>query len=285
MGAVVGLTGGVGVVMILASFVYPLDDVAERPPARSRGQVLLAEAGMGSLNSRSLVSACLGCGLIVGLVMTAVSGAWVIGAAFAVMGAYLPVALLRSRARKRRGELRALWPDVIDGIASAVRAGMSLPEALAALGTRGPESLREPFALFAADYRASGAFNEALDRLKERLADPTGDRIVETLRMARDVGGRDLGRMLRTLSGFLREEGRARAELETRQGWVVNAARVAAAGPWLLLLLLSFRSEAVQAYQSVAGMVVLAVGAGATVFAYRCMVRIGRLPEEARVLQ
>ena len=53
--------------------------------------------------------------------------------------------------------------------------------------------------------------------------------------MAREVGGTDLGRLLRTLSAFLREDARTRAELETRQGWTVNAARLAVAAPWIVL--------------------------------------------------
>jgi hypothetical protein len=36
---------------------------------------------------------------------------------------------------------------------------------------------------------------------------------------------------------------RTRAELETRQGWVVDAARLAVAAPWVLLGLLSIRTE------------------------------------------
>jgi hypothetical protein len=60
----------------------------------------------------------------------------------------------------------------------------------------------------------------------------------------------DLGRPLRTLSSFLRDDARTRAELETRQGWVVNAARLAVAAPWLLLGLLSLQTESVRAYNA-----------------------------------
>jgi tight adherence protein B len=160
-----------------------------------------------------------------------------------------------------------------------------LPEALTQIGVRGPEALRRPFQRFGEDYRATGRFAECLDRLKERLADPVGDRIVESLRMAREVGGTDLGRLLRTLSTFLREDARTRAELETRQGWSVNAARLALAAPWALLGLLSLRPEAVEAYNSATGALVLAFGGGISLVAYRLMIRIGRLPEEQRVLR
>ena len=103
--------------------------------------------------------------------------------------------------------------------------------------------------------------------------------------MAREVGGTDLGRLLRTLSGFLREDARTRAELETRQGWTVNAARLALAAPWLILLLLSTKPQAVEAYNQPAGAVVLVAGGAVSFVAYRVMIRIARLPVERRVLR
>ena len=146
--------------------------------------------------------------------------------------------------------LRDLWPDAVDNIASGVRAGLALPEALSQLGQRGPEELRPAFRAFGEDYRTTGRFHECLDRLKERLSDPVGDRLVESLRIAREVGGSDLGRLLRTLSTFLREDARTRAELETRQGWTVNAARLAVGAPWIVLALMATRRESVQAYST-----------------------------------
>ena len=208
-----------------------------------------------------------------------------IAACFAVMATAAPVALVRRRARQRRARLRDLWPDAVDNITSAVRAGLALPEALAQLGERGPEELRPPFRRFAADYRLTGRFADCLDQLKDRLSDPVGDRLVESLRIARDVGGTDLGRLLRTLSGFLREDARTRAELEARQSWTVNAARLAAAAPWIVLAMLSTNPESVAAYASPLGAAVLAVGAVVTVVAYWSMMRLGRLPEDHRVLR
>ncbi len=192
---------------------------------------------------------------------------------------------MRRRRAQRSVELREVWPEAVDNLASGVRAGLSLPEALTQLGVRGPEQLRSAFRRFGEDYRATGRFGESLDRLKRNLADPVGDRVVEALRMAREVGGTDLGRLLRTLSTFLREDARTRAELETRQGWTVNAARLALAAPWVLLLLLSSRPNAVAAYNTAAGAVVLLAGGGVSLLAYRVMVRIARLPTERRVLR
>lgn len=285
MGAVVGLLFGLGAFLIWRSTLPPTAARVGRVGRRERTGDLLTQAGVEGVTPGALAVACIGVGTAVLTVMYAVSRAPAIAGAFGLMAGYAPVGLVRYRARQRRGERRDLWPEVVDNLASGVRAGLSLPEALTQVGLRGPAELRRPFERFGEDYRATGRFYDCLDRLKAALADPVGDRIVESLRMAREVGGSDLGRLLRTLSAFLREDARTRAELETRQGWTVNAARLAVAAPWIVLGLLALRPQAVTAYNSAAGLAVLAIGGGLCVVAYRVMVRIGRLPDEERVLR
>lgn len=286
-GAFLGLVLGSGLACIWWSF-WP----REVPDHRVRGRGVLArlEDDLVLAGARGVGPAGLLVGTVIGgavafLVSLAITRVSTVALAFAVMGLYLPLGWVRARARRRRGRLREVWPDVIDHVASAVRAGLALPEALVQLSERGPEELREPFARFADDYRASGRFGDSLDRLKARLSDPVADRLVEALRIAREVGGSDLGRLLRTLSTFLREDARSRAELEARQSWTVNAARLALAAPWVVLLLLATRGSALQAYQSATGVLVLVVGGVASVLAYLLMLRMGRLPEEQRVLR
>jgi tight adherence protein B len=285
MGALVGLLFGLGLFLVWRSFGPPAPPKPHKETRRDRVAEMLAQAGIESVTPGALFASCIGVGGFVLIAMLAVSRSPAIALAFGLIASSAPYGLVRYRQRQRRAELRDLWPEVVDNLASGVRAGLSLPEALTQVGVRGPEELRRPFARFGEDYRATGRFYESLDRLKAGLADPVGDRIVESLRMARDVGGTDLGRLLRTLSAFLREDARTRAELETRQGWTLNAARLAVAAPWIILALLSLRPEAVDAYNTPQGLVVLAVGGGVCLFAYRLMVRIGRLPHEDRVLR
>jgi len=285
VGSLPGLLFGLGVFLVWRSFEPPAPPRPGRVTRRERAADLLAQAGIETVTPGALLASCVGVGTVVLVLMYVVSRSPAIALAFAVMASYAPVALVKYRARQRRSELRDLWPEIVDNLASGVRAGLSLPEALTQVGLRGPAELRRPFQRFGEDYRATGRFYQCLDRLKAGLADPVGDRIVESLRMAREVGGTDLGRLLRTLSAFLREDARTRAELETRQGWTINAARLAVAAPWIVLALLSLRPEAVDAYNSAAGLVVLLIGGGLCLVAYRVMVRIGRLPEEERVLR
>jgi tight adherence protein B len=286
MGALLGLLLGVGLLLVWewSQGPRPARSVRAGRPT-DRLAELIARAGIESVSPGALLASCLGCGVVVGLLFLGVSRTLTVAIAFALFAGYLPLALVRYRARKRREELRELWPDAVDNLASAVRAGLSLPEALSQLGERGPAALRRSFLRFGEDYRATGRFGESLDRLKVSLADPTGDRIVESLRIAREVGGGDLGRLLRTLSAFLREDNRTRSELVTRQGWTVNGARLAVAAPWVVLALLALSTPAVQAYDDPRGAFVLAGGGAVCVVAYRLMLRIGRLPEEQRVLR
>ena len=285
MGVLVGLMFGLGCFLVLRAGASPAAPPDETGGWRTRTQDLLLQAGIDGVSPTQLVAASFGLSFVVFVLMLGVSRVPVIAVCFAAFAAATPTAVVRGRHRKRAHELRELWPEAVDNLASGIRAGLSLPEALAALGVRGPEPLRAPFDRFAADYRATGRFGECLDRLKANLADPVGDRVVESLRMAREVGGTDLGRLLRTLSAFLREDARTRAELETRQGWTVSAARLALGAPWALLLLLSTRPAAVEAYRSTAGAVVLAGGGAVSFVAYRVMLRIAQLPTEQRVLR
>ena len=283
MGALIGLIAGIGLVLLVWTFGDP--DWRPRPRERRDGlKGLLARAGLDEVTPGGLAGLCVGAFVLATFALTAVSGVLSIGLVFGVLAAVLPIAVLRGRARRRLREHAELWPDAVDNLASAVRAGLSLPESLVQLGERGPEGLRAPFIRFGRDYQVTGRFDESLDLLKARLADPVGDRVIEALRIARDVGGGDLGRMLRALSGFLRDDLRTRGELESRQSWTVNGARLAVVAPWAVLLAMSFQREVVARYASTAGVVVLIVGAVLCVVAYRLMLWIGRLPSERRVL-
>jgi tight adherence protein B len=281
VGPLLGLLLGLGVVLILQSRSTPRTAGGS---VDARLRELLLQAGIEGVSPAQLVGASLGLGLVTLVLVLGTSGVPIIGLAFGLFASLIPLTLVRRRRGQRAIELREVWPEAVDNLASAVRAGLSLPEALTQLGIRGPEQLRSAFTRFGEDYRATGRFTDSLDALKAALADPVGDRVVEALRMAREVGGNDLGRLLRTLSTFLREDARTRAELETRQGWTVNAARLALGAPWALLLLLSTQPSAVAAYNQPAGAVVLVVGGGISFVAYRIMLGIARLPVERRVL-
>ena len=285
MTAVIGAGLGAGFFLIWWS-LWAEPRKGGRPTRRVRRlDELLLRAGIEAVSAGGLVAASVGVGAVVFLAVLVLTGSPPIAACFGLFGSLLPVGVVRWRARRRAASLRELWPDVVDHLRSAIRAGLSLPEAISQLGENGPTELRQAFIAFSDDYRAGARFDDALGRLKVRLADPVADRIVEALRMTRDVGGSDLGRLLGTLAEFLRDSARTRSELEARQSWTINAARLAVAAPWLVLMLLATRPEAVRAYNTATGAGVLIGGLVVSVVCYRIMLRIGALPQDERVLR
>lgn len=284
MAPLLGVLAGSGLFLIWwSAWVQP--DPVKRPRRPSRLEDLIRSAGIDKVSAPGLVATCFGLAAFVSLIFFAVTRSWPISACFGLFGGWLPMAVVRWRARKRTAVLRQLWPDVVDHLRSAIRAGLSLPEALIQLSEKGPEELRHVFRDFGSDYRSGGQFDPALNRLKERLADPVADRIIEALRLTREVGGSDLGRLLGTLGEFLRESARTRSELEARQSWTISAARLAVAAPWIVMVLLASRPEAVMAYNTAVGAAVLLGGLLVSVICYSIMLRIGALPEDERVLR
>jgi tight adherence protein B len=285
MGALIGLLAGIGLLLIWRSGPRAPQRAARRPGWSTRRDELITQAGIESVSSTQLLSMQLIAAALAAVLVQVITQTIAVAACFALFTFLAPVAIVRRMRQQRQVALRELWPEAIDNLASAVRAGMSLPEGVAGLAQHGPAPLRPAFARFGAAYRASGRFAECLDTLKDELSDPVGDRVCETLRVAREVGGTDLGTVLRTLSELLRVDARTRSELETRQGWTVNAARLAVAAPWLVLLLLGSQSTTLRTFDSSGGVLLLAIGGAVCLAAYRIMVRVGRLPEEPRVLR
>jgi tight adherence protein B len=242
----------------------------------------LAHAGFHavSLPALGLVSAFLG--LAIGALCFAIFPVVALAVIAALFGLALPTGLVVWRARSRRAATRMLWPDIVDHLVSAVRSGLALPDSVVTLAHAGPAETRASFAEFERDYRATGNFSDCVDRLKRTLADPVADRILETLRMSREVGGSELTTVLRNLAAYLRQEAAILAEVEARQSWVLNAARLGVASPWVILLILSSRREAAAAYNTSTGAAIIVGGLIVSVAAYRAMLGFGRFRDERR---
>jgi tight adherence protein B len=271
-----------GLLLVASVFLWPGVTMPRQSALGRRWRERLAQAGLGRVSPGMVGALSVVMGVGVASVTFALVPVAVLAVATGCAALALPSVLVSIRARAHRRATRVAWPDVVDHLVSAVRAGLALPDAVATLADSGPALTRAAFVQFAADYRVTGNFGGCLDDLKQRLADPVADRILETLRMSRDVGGGELTTILRNLGAYLREEAAIRSEIEARQSWVMNAAKLGVAAPWIVLVLLASRPEAAVAYATPAGTVLIVVGLAVSVVAYRIMLGIGRLPEERR---
>ncbi len=281
MGAVLGLCVGIGVVLILLSISGNRQVLSTK---ESYVGTLVKAAGMPNVTARTVYSTMAIAALATGSIAIIVTSIPIVALMGAVGASFMPIMRLKRRAKVRSKALRTSWPDAVDSLASSVRAGMSLPEAVADLSRNGPVSLRYAFAHFSDYYRSTGSFGQALNALQERLGDPVADRVISALRIAHEVGGTDLGHVLRTLSALLRGDALTRGDIEARQSWTIAAARMSIAAPWLTLAMLCTRPDAVAAFRTGLGAIVLLGAAAVSFIAYRIMLRIGALPTESRVV-
>ena len=137
MGAVVGLLFGLGVLLIWRS--------GPRAPQHSgvrlgqRRVELLHQAGVRGVGPAQLLGAQVLCALVAAGAVLLLTRTITVTVCFGVFAFFVPVVVLRRMRRRRQVALREIWPEAVDNLASAVRAGMSLAEGLSALGDRGPD--------------------------------------------------------------------------------------------------------------------------------------------------
>lgn len=278
---------GAGLFLIAAPILWPRSErvTAVKQPAGSKLTALIrdrAEA-LGLVPAvfcaASVVLAVLGA-----LIAFALSGVIILGLIAGIAaGAVLYMAAAARRSAQQKA-LRLVWSDVVDTLIAAIRSGATIPEAVASLGASAYPHVSKPALEFAVEYQASGNSDLSLTRLKQRWGDAAGDRIVETLRLAREVGSSATTSVLATLSAQLRSDSALRQEIEARQSWIRVAARIGVIAPWAVLAMLSLRPEAAVAYNSPMGMLIIVAGALVSVIAYRVMIAIGVLPRAARWL-
>ena len=273
MGIVVGLVFSFGVLLIYFALTAP-------KPASSKTGVFMRRI---RANAQIILLSFL-CAIAGALGTFVVVKNWLFSCLIGLCFSAIPRLWRASKDRKQCARAREQWPDVLDDVVSGLRAGLSIGESLASLSERGPQEMRRHFSVFADELQATARLDNALTRLKNEMKEPVADKVVEAMRLASKLGGHDLASILSDLATALRAENRARGELLARQSWTRGGAKVAAAAPWIVLVLLSTRPNFADALRTSEGSIVLLGGFVVTVIAYLLMVRIGRLPEAPRVL-
>jgi tight adherence protein B len=282
-GLFLGASAGIGILLMLSPLLWGRSDRAPQESSQ-RNVKLSEEASVLGMKPSQMVFLSAVFSVIAGATAWVATGVVAVAIIAALAGGMSMRFIAHTRRALLRKQARNVWPDVVDAVISALRSGANIPDALISLSTFSVSAVSKPAAQFAHDYTLSGNFSESVNALKTRWGSAQADRIVETLRLGRELGGSEITTVLHSLGAHLRSESALRQELEARQGWIKVAARIGVLAPWVVLVLLSTRAETAAAYNSLTGLLIVAVGAGLTVVAYSLMNRIGVLPEEPRWL-
>ncbi len=177
---------------------------------------------------------------------------------------------MKSRAQegKKQKSIQDAWPEALDHINSAIKSGVSISQALANLAERGPIVLSPFFREYKSQVNTTGNLELALKNLCLSTQDPILKRLTQTILLVRQVGGAQVGSVLRTFTTFLRNDLTAKREIEMRHGWIANTARIASCAPWLLLIFLTFQPQTRTAYNTPTGAIVVLGGSLLIVIAY-----------------
>lgn len=220
---------------------------------------------------------------VAAIVVLAFSRSLIIASAFSLfVGIFLTVAQQKV-SNKKSAEIQAAAPEMIDHLISGLQSGLSLNEALAGLGDRGPAVLIPYFKAFQRSLYLTGDFTKALENAKYELAQPSTDLIIEALLISKTLGGTELINILRLLGNFIREDLALRREIAIKQSWIKNSAHLSAGAPWILLLLLSTQRSTTEAFSNGAGITILLTGLVLTATAYIWMNKLGEIPEQSRI--
>jgi tight adherence protein B len=249
----------------------------------SAEQLWLAQAGLAvtpvqfwAVSALVGIAALVGCTFLTGTVLVAVVPA--------VAAASLPRAFYGHRRAERLRAVQVAWPDALRDLLASIAAGRSLNGALVELASSGPEPLRLAFARFGAHARMLGTV-PALEVIREELADPTSDRVIEVLIVASQRGGPIVKDILEDLVVATTKDLKLLEEVDTESLEMRINARAVLVLPWFVLVALTIRGGAFREfYASGAGLLVVVAGGVLSAVGSAWIRHLGRLEQERRVL-
>ena len=251
-------------------------------PRRAQNRLWLQQAGAGLTPTRFWAGSA-GAGLFALVVLVALTGSVFVALVPSVAVAMFPRGYFARRRRLRMREVQAAWPDGLRDVVASISAGRSLTQAVNSLAATGPPALREAFARFPQLARVLGT-GPALELVKEELADPTSDRVLEVLLLAHERGGPIVRSILEDLVDATTRDLKLLDALETEGLEMRINARAVVVLPWLVLVALTARPGPFRTfYRSSGGFVTLAVAAGLTAIGVLFLGRLGREEGEERV--
>lgn len=124
-----------------------------------------------------------------------------------------PWVFLVARQGRRQVAFLAQLPDTLQLLASSLKAGYSLPQAIDTVVRQGQPPIAEQFHRALVENRLGVPMEDALERVAERLHSDDFSWVVMAIRIQRDVGG-NLAELLTTVADTLRERERLRRQVQ-----------------------------------------------------------------------
>src|SRR6266446_5762941 len=205
------------------SKIPAFDTLLRRSARVSAIQESLLQAGM-KYRAGNFLVLCLVCGGVAGFAILIWSRNPAIAWAGIIIGAFLPYSFVSYRRQKRFEKIEELFPEAIDTLARAVRAGHAFTTALEMISNETSEPLASEFRQLFEEQKFGMPVRDALMNLTERVPLVDVKFFVTAVMLQRETGG-NLAEILDNLSYVIRERFKIQRQVRvhTAQGRLTMA--------------------------------------------------------------
>src|SRR5208282_1791728 len=205
------------------SKIPALDTLLRRSARVSAIQEALTQAGM-KFRAGNFLMLCILCGALAGLAAVLYTKNPAISWAALVIGAVLPYSVVSYRRQKRFEKFEELFPEAIDTLARAVRAGHAFTTALEMITNEVAEPVSSEFRQLYEEQKFGMPVRDALINLTERVPLVDVKFFVTAVMLQRETGG-NLAEILDNLSYVIRERFKIQRQVRvyTAQGRLTMA--------------------------------------------------------------
>jgi tight adherence protein B len=227
------------------SKIPALDTLLRRSARVAAMQDSLLQAGM-KFRAGNFLVLCAGCGVLAALLIVVLTRNPAIAWAALVIGGFLPFAVISYRRQKRFEKIEELFPEAIDTLARAVRAGHAFTTALEMIANEISEPLASEFRKLYEEQKFGMPVRDALMNLTQRVPLVDVKFFVTAVMLQRETGG-NLAEILDNLSYVIRERFKIQRQVRvhTAQGRLTMVLLMAMP-PTVVAVLLMFSPDFVK---------------------------------------
>lgn len=200
-----------GRVRILRRFVVRAERLAERRGVLGQIETALEQANIAIRAGEAIVLA-LGIAAFVGLAVLLITSNLVTAIAFGAIAMAVAAMGVAAVAASQRRRFEDQLPDTLNLLATSLRAGYSMQQALEAVSIEAPQPTAREFQRVLNEIRLGRTVKDALQDSARRMESVDFDWVVLAFTIQREVGG-NLAEVLQTTSETILQRGRLRREM------------------------------------------------------------------------
>jgi len=219
------------------STVPALHKLLSQAPGAARLQKYITQAGMKTKPAKLVLLS-----IVLAAATYSIAGQFIpiyFAFAAAIPVFFIPLGVVSWNRKKRLNKFEELFPDALDMLGRAVRAGHALSSAMELVVTESPEPVAGEFSITFDEQNYGIPVRDALLHMADRV--PTFDvRFLVTAVIVQRESGGNLAELLDQMSGVIRERFRIRRDVQVKTALGRMTAAILMSLPIGMLFLLSF---------------------------------------------